>query len=155
MSWKDIEKGSGSNDFIKIKDGEAVEVVFIGDPITGYKIFKDRKWYTEEVAGSSFKFRVNVATKEGNGYAGKILEGGFYLGSDIKENIEENGQESVYKIKRNGTGTDTRYTVMFKKKLKDEQYGEFLKMSYPALLPVGKKGVEEEPPVPDEEDIPF
>lgn len=153
MSWKDVEMARGGKDFLSIKDGESKDVVIRGEPYCFYQIFKDNKEYQTKVPDSSFKFKIAVVTKEEGSYVGKILSGGYFLAASIKENIDENGQDAIYKIKRTGTGKDTKYFVLFKGKLTPEQMEAINSVAVPLVGSYGNSRTEEQHD--EQDDIPF
>lgn len=138
MGWKDVENAKSSKDYLKIKDGEFIDIVIMGEPYTYYGKYQDKTEYKTKVPDSSFKFKLQVVVKQDGAYVGKILNGGFFLISDIKENIDENGVDSIYRIKRKGTGTDSRYFVIFKTKVPEEQMKSLKDVPLPALTSNGK-----------------
>lgn len=133
MGWKDIPTGEGSKSFVKIKAGESVDVIFMGEPRTFYQIFKDKAEYQEKVDGSTFAFKIQVVLKENGEYVGKILKGGYFLICDIKAQIDENGMDGVYRIKRQGTGTETRYFVIYKGPVTSEQMESLKSVKLPDI----------------------
>lgn len=155
MGWKDIEQAKGSKDFLKIKDGDAVDIVVMGEPKTFYSIFKDPKEYETKVEGSKFTFKVNVVVKEDDQYVGKILSGGFFLAQDLHENVVEHGQDTVFKLKRKGEGINTRYHVLFKAKLTPEQMETFKNIELPPLEKIGQSEDGIDFNQETDEDVPF
>ena len=142
MSWDKMNEGGGGGggkDFIKLKDGESVEGVFVGEPHTFYGVFKDKTEYSSWAEGRSFKFRINFVTKDDNGQmVAKIYQGGSKVAKAIAACKEEYGLNCLYKIKRVGaTKDDTTYSVLFKKELTKEQMDTIKSV---ALLPLSFKG---------------
>lgn len=126
MSWEALRnaKGDGGN-FIKLKDGNSIEGIFRGEPHVFYQKFGDRTEHKErgtKEEGRSFRFKMSMIVKEDDQYVSKIMAGGFYLATSIDDQITENGIDSIYKVKRMGSGPqDTRYAVVFKKALTEDQ----------------------------------
>ena len=118
MSWEQLEKAredskKGKDIFIKLKDGDAIEGVFMGEPHTFYSIFQDPTEYGERVEGSSFKFRVNFFVKEDGKWEAKMFSGGVTVRDLILDAKDEYGLDTIFKIKRTGSGKDdTRYSVL-------------------------------------------
>lgn len=138
MGWKDIPTGEGSKNFIKIKSGDSADVIFMGEPRTYYQIFGDKMQYMQKVDGSSFKFEIQVVVKEDNQYVGKVLQGGYFLISDIKAQIDENGERGIYRIKRQGEKTATRYFVIYKGPVTDEQWESLKSVKLPDISSMAK-----------------
>lgn len=115
-----VEKDNGV--FVKIKDGEAIEGVFVGEPHVYYGKFKDQNEYSEWQQGLSFKFKMNFLSLENGSFTSKILQGSKTVGKRLKYLFENSGQDSVYRIAREGSGKDdTVYHIDFKSKLTEEQ----------------------------------
>jgi hypothetical protein len=122
-------KENSGGSFIKLKDGDAVEGVFIGDPHCYYQIFKDKKEYASWVDGSSFRFKITFLQKVGKTWEKKIFQGGSTVRNDLVDIKEEYGLNNVFKIKRSGSGKeDTRYAILFKAKLTDAELAEIAKI---------------------------
>lgn len=124
MSGWDTEPkgGGGGENFIKLKDGDAVEGCFVGEPYVFYQAFKEKEEYSSWSEGRSFKFRVNFIIKTDKGYTAKIYQGGSTVFKAIKNCFEEYSPNCIFKIKRTGsTKDDTTYSVLFKKELTKEQ----------------------------------
>ncbi len=125
MSWDTFteeakRKGSASEDYIRLKDGESVEGVFVGEPYFYYGAFKDRTEYPEWQEGLSFKFKINFVTHDNGQLVPKIVQGGRRLANAIVTVKEEYGLDNVFKIARAGSGKDdTTYAVLFKGKIPD------------------------------------
>jgi len=153
MSWLDTfgnnENSISANDYVTLKNGEYVEGVFLGEPYMYFRIWGEKpyKEYDKKVDGSNFKFKFNFFTMNNEL---KIYRGGFKLLKQIRDLIKEYGQNTVFKIKREGLGTDTVYTLMFKSKISD---ADFKKMNELKLFNFynSKKQLE----LAGGEDIPF
>ena len=116
-------ESSGSNaSYIRLKAGEFVECVFRGAPYTFYQKFKDVNEYSEPGEGRSLKFRINVIVKEGNVYVAKLFQQGGTVLKDLIAARNEYGLDCIFKIKREGsTKDDTKYHILFKSNLTDDQ----------------------------------
>lgn len=125
MSWekaKAMSQEGGSKDYIKLKDGQFVEGVFVGEPYPFYQKYQDKLEYTEWAEGRSFRFKMNFVTKENGQYVCKIFQNNKTTFKALEEAIAEYGQDCLYKVKRTGsTKEDTTYSVLFKAKLNEEQ----------------------------------
>lgn len=67
----------------------------------------------EGTPDAKFRFRVNFVTKEGATYVPKIFEQGLTVYKQLAELHKEYDLEStVVKVTRNGTGTDTTYSLL-------------------------------------------
>ena len=107
--------GGGGTMFLRLKDGEAVKVIPRGENKVFYV-----KWNgsaSEEVdrsePGAKFRFKFNVVMNEGGKYVAKIFENGPSLYNALKELAEDYDLEkTVIKIKREGSGLETRYHAM-------------------------------------------
>lgn len=158
--WQLAEKlseGGLSSEFVKLKDGEFIECVFRGPPYTFFQAFKDMNEYSEPGEGRSTRFRINVIVKEASAYVPKIFQGGKRTLKDLITCRNEYGLDCIYKIKRSGTGKeDTKYHIMYKANLTDEQKEVFKQM--PLLeLKSGRSRVETTKAIDamDQEPTPF
>lgn len=126
MSWDSMKKAKeegGGGKYLKLKDGESIEGTFMGEPYCFYQKFKDPIEYSSWQEGLSFRFRINFVTRDEHGQlVAKVFQGGAKVRDAVLDVKEEYGLDAVYKIKRTGSGKDdTRYTVLFKQILKEEQ----------------------------------
>lgn len=140
MAWNDIDKvKEGGGIFKKLKNGESFEGVFVGEPITYYKIFGDNTEYPQKVAGSSFKIKIVVAIKEEGAWKGVLFEQGVKFAKSLRAFVSECGQNQVYKVMREGSGKDdTEYHIFPKESLTQKQIDEILSsITIPSL--VGEK----------------
>lgn len=115
MKFRDLPENNGSKNFIKLKDQEAIEGICMGDLHEFSIIWENGKSRVvpEGTPKSSFRFRVNFIVKEGTTYVAKVLEQSATVYRQLAELDAEYGLDTiVVKIKRNGTGTDTAYTIM-------------------------------------------
>lgn len=113
---KDIpEGGGGSKNFLKLKDKESVVGIFMGELHEFSVTWEGGKSsiVPEGTPNSKFRFRVNVVIKEGAVYVPKIFEQGLMVYKSLAELHEEYNLQSIaVKITRNGTGTDTTYSLL-------------------------------------------
>lgn len=109
------ESGGGSKNFLKLKDKESVSGIFLGDLHEYFVVWEGQKSRVvpEGTDGAKFRFRVNFVVKESSVYVPKIFEQGLTVYRQLAELNEEYGLEQiVIKITRNGTGTDTTYSLL-------------------------------------------
>lgn len=113
-----------SRAYVKLKDGESITGIFVGEPFTYRQHWSEGKAQPCKGEGcdscasgskGSFRFRINLIVKEGENYIAKILEQGarFY---DAITSLEESGyalEDHLMKISRRGsTMNDTTYSVL-------------------------------------------
>jgi hypothetical protein len=152
------EQGSGSKNFLKLKDRESVTGVFCGDIREFFGIWENSKM-TEVPEGTpkaGFRFRVNFVVKEGSNYIPKIFENGVSVYRQLAELNEEYPlEETVVKITRNGTGTDTTYSIlpMPPKMQMTKEAKEYLKKL--ELLPLESRESSSPSSFDSDEEIPF
>lgn len=112
---KDLpESGAGKN-YLKIKDKESVSGIFRGKLHEFFVRWENGKASQVEEGHpeGKFRFRVNFVVKEGPSYVPKIFEQGLTVYRQLAELHEEYDLENiVVKITRNGTGTDTTYSIL-------------------------------------------
>jgi hypothetical protein len=153
----ELPEGGGSKNFLKLKDKESVQGIFRGDLHELFIFWENGKSREVEPGfqGAKFRFRVNFVMKEGAVYVPKIFEQGLTVYNQLRELNEEYGlEEIVVKITRNGTGTDTTYSVL--PLLKQTLSKEVMKyLETMELLPLDKQanGASEKQADPD--GIPF
>jgi hypothetical protein len=112
---KDLPEAGGSKNFLKLKDKESVEGIFFGEIHEFSQVWDGGKSFVvpEGTPKASFRFRVNFIMKEGSVYSAKIFENGAIVYRQLGELHEEYDLPStVVKITRNGTGTDTTYSIL-------------------------------------------
>ena len=160
---KEANRASGGN-FLKLKDGDSIEGVFVGEPYTFYSAFKEKEEYQSWKEGRSFRFRVNFLVLEGGKWVPRIFQQGATTLKAIVECRNEYTLNCVFKIKRTGsTKEDTLYSVLFKRQLEQAERDALMNVK---LLELGTgRGVKEsgdEPPPhsdadmpPPESDLPF
>jgi hypothetical protein len=115
MKFKDIPESNGSKNYIKLKDKESVEGIFMGE-LHDFRILWENgrsSVVAEGTPKSSFRFRVNFVTKEGPTFVAKIFENGIGVYRQLAElHAEYNLEETIVKITRNGVGQDTAYSIL-------------------------------------------
>ena len=114
--------GDSKLDIVRLKDGDSVTGILIGDFHTYYAKFNGKyfQWAERGQEGAKFRFRVNMAVKENNDWQLKVLENGSMLYEALFTLNEEYPlEETVITIKRKGSGAnDTEYTPMPSAKVK-------------------------------------
>ncbi|MGE3756894.1 MAG: hypothetical protein AB7H97_04020 [Pseudobdellovibrionaceae bacterium] len=112
---KDLPEAGSGKTFVKLKDKESIQGIFIGDIHEFFTVWENGKSRVvpEGTPKAGFRFRINFIVKEGAAYVPKIFENGPTLYSQLSDLHDEYGLENiVVKITRNGTGLDTTYTIM-------------------------------------------
>lgn len=117
--------GLGKDSFLKIVADRPIVVAFRGDPEDFYSHWmagggqmctreSGKCVPCENKIPRSFRFRINVAVKEGNEYVMKVWEQGRTIYNTLRDLHEEYGlDKTLIKIVRKGsTKDDTSYTLM-------------------------------------------
>jgi hypothetical protein len=108
---------SGSNLFVKLKDGQSVSGILAGSPYVYYKKWENGKSVPCEDGeeGASFAFRINLVVNENKALVPKILDKGWKVYAQLKA-LTESGYDlskTAVSIGRTGSGkSDTVYTVL-------------------------------------------
>jgi len=111
----DIPEGGGSKNYLKLKDKESAMGIFRGDLHEFFVLWEGQKSSVvpEGTPGSKFRFKVNFVIKDGASYVPKIFEQGLTVYKQLAElHAEYDLETTVIKITRNGTGTDTTYSLL-------------------------------------------
>ena len=111
----ELPETGGSKNFLKLKDKESVQGIFRGDLHEFFVVWENGKSQEvgQDTPGAKFRFCVNFVVKEGTGYVAKLFEQGLTVYNQLRELHDEYELDKiVVKITRNGTGTDTTYSVM-------------------------------------------
>jgi hypothetical protein len=115
-------KGGDKNELIKLKDGDSVTGIVIGDFHTYYATFNGKYYQSAQRGqpGAKFRFRVSFAVKDGANWSLKMLEQGSMLYEALFSLNEEYPlEETIITIKRKGSGaTDTEYSPLPSGKIK-------------------------------------
>lgn len=102
MKWEDMKKDyDQSSNYVKLTDGEVIEGSFDGEFSKKVKDFNGKLTTRYEIAFIT-------------GGQRKIFSGSFKFFQQCNEAAELSGMSfhnALFKIKRNGTGLDTRYTM--------------------------------------------
>lgn len=162
--------GIGSGVFLKLKDGEKIEGVFMGDP----KIFRQH-WIGGRSAlcpgkaecehckagdKSKFRFRINFMTKVDGVWMAKVFENGYGMYLDLKEMHEDayDLPTTLVTLSRMGEKTETKYRVFPKKDNGGLKAPDFKKIAAIPLLELSEKpseAAEVEDGSDANDDIPF
>jgi hypothetical protein len=153
------EKSEGGKNFVKLKGGESVTGLFIGE------LYEFRQHWSEGrgsqlcsgdkceacKAGQkpSFRFRLNFIVKEGENYVPKVFEQGWTVYEQLRGLHDEYDlTKTVVKVARQGDGkNDTTYTVLPAKVQPSADV--IAKLQKLPLLPLehGAQGVEQSGPI--------
>lgn len=156
MSWDETPPTAGSKNFLKFKAGESIRVILKGDPVAFYKIWKEGKstMAAKGSDGAKFRFQINAIVNESGTFVAKILEQGSIFFTDLKAlRTDYNLDDTILKITRNGTGTDTTYSIIPLPGGID--VATKAKLVGVELIDLGPKVSLNEPPFPTSEDLPF
>jgi len=131
--WNEIETAAEKADgglFIKLKDGESINLVFLGAPHPIETAFVDGKTvpFTEELARrgvkSQTRVRMNVWRIDDGGGVGILeLAVGFFKKVILcrKKYGDERFANSVFTLTRTGEKMNTKYDVLYDRDLNAEQ----------------------------------
>jgi hypothetical protein len=111
----DLPESGGSKNYLKLKDKESISGIFRGDLMEFYVFWENgrSKVVSQDTPDAKFRFKINFVVKEGAVYVPKIFEQGANVYRQLAELHEEYDLEStVVKLTRNGTGTDTTYSLL-------------------------------------------
>ncbi len=160
-----------SKDRVKLKSGESIKGVFMGDTHEFKQHWKDGKpslcpgeTDCEKCANgdkAKFRFSLNLIIKENGTYVAKVFEQGWKVFLDLKA-LHEGGyhlEQYLMKITRNGsTMNDTTYSIVPVPdgKLTAAQLKEVAAVKLIQLIDEPKnKDIEKNPKVPELDEIPF
>lgn len=155
---KDIVENKGNKSFIKLKDKESVVGIFRGEMHEFFSVWENNRTRVVEegTPGAGFRFRVNFFVKEGTTFTPKIFEGGVTVYNQLAELHEEyNLEETAIKITRNGTGTDTTYTIIPMKQAPSKETLKFLAAAELLPLESTKQNGSAAPQLDQDDEIPF
>lgn len=159
MGWKDTTaaaKKSGGL-YLQLNDGDKKQIIVCGEPQHFYQIFQDKKEYTTQVPGSSFKFKVQIVEIEDGKMQGKLWSQGAKAFKRLAYLNEEFGgiQDKVLLVARKGSTKDnTEYNIDIRSTLTQEQQERIKGVKLPEMerkeaLPQVPDDLE--PPLPEEE----
>lgn len=122
------QKGEGSLEggvFLKLKDGEKVKGIFVGDPQI-FRLHWPKGENSSPCAGKEtcakckagdkpkFRFRINFLTKADDAWVAKVWEQSYGIYLDLKE-MHENAYPlptTLVTVSRTGENQETRYRIM-------------------------------------------
>lgn len=120
MHFRGNPESKGNGNFLRLKDGEAVQGTFVGDPFEFYSKWENGKSHVcpEGEDGARFRFRINFVLRENGALVSKIWEQGPTVYRALKDLHQEyNLEETIVNVKRTGSDmNNTVYTVMPAKK---------------------------------------
>ena len=169
-------KSEETRNFLKLKSGESIQGVFRGDPYD-FRIHwlqkeqrsvlcegKDKCPVCKLGEKSSFRFRINFITRDGEGYVAKVFEQGWQSYQALI-NLQESGydlEKQIMMISRQGTGLNTAYSIIPSPKglLTPEHQAKMRDVKLNELGHITEAETEpptavNEPPHHTDEDIPF
>jgi hypothetical protein len=158
-------QSGGPRNFIRLKDKESIVCVLRGEPYVFYQIWSNNKaqLVDPDDPNAQFRFRMNAILKENDQLVSKIIEQGWTVYSQLKDLHQEYDLSKTFiKITRNGSGTQTTYSIipMNKNKPDEKQLSKVPLQE----LGHGKKGpqaddsgpnMEDRPSFVDDDEIPF
>lgn len=118
MKFRDPDDlpSSGGKNFVKLKDGEHIHGIFMGDIYEFFNVWENGKGKAvpEGTPNASFRFRINFVVKEGAAYVPKVFEQGVTVYKQLAElNDVYPLEKTLMRITRKGSSiSDTTYTVM-------------------------------------------
>lgn len=111
MQFKKNVSQDGGKNYLKLKDGESVNVIFRGEIFDYLARYENGKYVPND--SGSFRFRINAIVKEGTVYVAKIFENGVGVYQQLADlHSEYDLTNTVCKLTRRGSGTDTTYSVL-------------------------------------------
>lgn len=173
MGWnkaKKIADESGGGLFLELKDGDEKQVIVMSEPVEFFSIFGDKtnKEYTTQVPGSSFKFKVQIIEINGATLEPRLWSGGKRVFDRLYYLQTKMGgvSDKILLVAREGSGKeDTKYQIDIQAALTPEQKERIKAVKLPSMerketkdfpeLPDLSPLSDQEPPLPDDSDIPF
>ena len=114
--------GENKLDVIRLKDGEAVTGMIVGEFHTYYAKYNGKYFEASKkgVEGAKFRFRINFAVKDAANWQLRVLENGSLLYERLFDLNEEFPLDAnVITVKRKGSGqNDTEYSALASGKVK-------------------------------------
>lgn len=162
FSSNKTEEG-GPSPFLKMKDGDVVRGVVVGDIQETYKKWINGKGIecAPDEPGAGLRFKVNLITDENGGLVAKIWEFGILIYNQLKDINDEYPLETTkVKISRQGSTKDnTSYTILplvtAKDKLTDKQLEKIKAIDLHKLVASKPKNYAPTSARPPGEDVPF
>ena len=123
---------AGSGTRLKLEDKESIVGVFAGEPLLYWRHWNNATKRSAEFPkdtpqdelpeGSTLRFKTNFLVERGDRFLPLEFEGSVATtAKGIKKATDKQGQEYLYEISREGTGTKTRYHVLPEGPLSDDQ----------------------------------
>ena len=124
---KDMKSGGGQ--IIKLEPGQEVTGVFCGEPVTFFAYFDEAKKrstmknepFAIDGMQAKERFRANFVTKGDDGkLVAKVFEGSAAVGRTLADyEVEYDFPNTWFKIKREGSGKNTKYNILYREKVTD------------------------------------
>lgn len=133
--------------FVKLDDGQSIEGTFTGEPYEFYQHWKDNRSVIcpgkdtcekcKEGDKGSFRFRLNLIVREGQGFTAKVFEQGAKVYEQLRDIDQEyEGLEKVaIKITRKGLQRNTSYSIIPKGVVPEKFMKELAKVPLRELSP--------------------
>lgn len=125
------EMKSGGGHIIKLEDGKDITGVFCGEPVTFFAYFNEKEKrstmktepFMMEGKEAKERFRANFVTKGPDGkLVAKVFEGSAAMGRKLADlEAEYDFPNTWFKIKRQGSGKNTEYNVMYREPVTESQ----------------------------------
>jgi hypothetical protein len=109
------QSSGGDKKYLSLKDGESVAVLFRGNPVFHFVKWENGKAtpVAENHPEAQFRFTINALVKENAAWVAKIWDQGtivYNMLADLNEDYPL--EDTVIKITRRGTKTDTTYMIL-------------------------------------------
>lgn len=111
---KQERSSDGPTLYLRLKDGEAVNIIPRGEIYEFYSVFGQRGEATSQTAGAKLRYKVNVVVNEGGTLKAKILEFGQTIYDQLCEiNKVCDVTKTKVRLSRKGSGkSDTTYMLL-------------------------------------------
>lgn len=135
--WGDAQKTrnetKSGGSWVRLKDGEKALLVFPKAPFDYRQVWLgdhseifDAEKHDGKRPQGRFAFPVFEPVPGKREYSAKIFDVSGETFDAIKTVREKYGPRTLFEVRRSGSGTDTKYSVMFERELKDQEV-EYLK----------------------------
>lgn len=167
--------GPKKDEFLKVKSGQSIQGIFVGEPYQFYQhsFYPEKKFpelcvnpetckHCSQGMKPAFRFRVNIIIKENGRLVAKVFESGWKVWQNLMVlNQKFDISRNTIDMTRNGSGTETTYTIipLPDGKLNDEMFAKISAIPLvelehkPILAPDAEEAPEhldELPPIGDE-----
>jgi len=155
------ETRSSGGVYVRLEDGDHIEVV-LGTDIATYR----EVWNASERRSERYdetrhdgmrprtKFIVPMLVREGaREYAARVFNASGQAFDALKEGVDEYGLDTVFKLKRSGSGKDTSYSLLFKRRLEGaeaEHVATLSQLDPEAVLNGAESGNDDTPTASDD-----